>query len=85
MDLNKFNDDELRTELIRREHLRLAAMRPQLLEKPDFTKLINTCEEYVNDLMNGESVEDYHSRVFEATMIALYGPKVFDKINALDK
>jgi hypothetical protein len=83
MKLNEFNDDQLRDELLRREVLRQAAKRPALLEKPDYAKLISACESYINDVIKNDADEDSEHWIYEEAMFALYGPKVFDKINDL--
>ena len=56
-------------------------MTPKQLEEIDLPTLRLYAECYVKDLAEGKMNEDFPQYMFEAVMITLYGPNIFDWIN----
>ena len=55
--------------------------RPKVLEDIDTQSIIDTCENYLNDVENGYESKDFKEYIFEDVMIAVYGKDVFGYIN----
>lgn len=73
-DLKNLSDDELEKELLRRKEEKAAKATPKPLAKPDFTELIGTIvdgiEQAVRDRRAGKDFDHY---VCEAAVEAVYG------------
>lgn len=76
MNLSEIPDDALEKEVERRE----LQARPKPISDPDFTKLINACVEFIDDLAAKRS--DTEHWIFEAAMVAVFGEEVWEWINS---
>jgi hypothetical protein len=51
---------------------------PKPLENPDWSKVIQTCQEHIKEYIEGTQVDsDLPHYVYEATMVAVFGPDVW--------
>lgn len=79
--LKNATDEELKKELEERE-LRKKGPRPQLVTKPDLSRLVKMFEDHIAEVERGEisddSVDDFKQYVYEETAQTLYGRKYFD-------
>lgn len=82
--LGFFSNDELKAELQRRENAERLAAIPKPIENPDFSNLVNQCNQYITDLSErifpGED-GDFKEYIFEEAMKAVYGKNVFAWVN----
>jgi hypothetical protein len=84
-EFKEFTDEEIHAEIYRRNRERL---KPKKLYnavehiKDHYYKLINICEEYINNIAEGNHVgsDDEHF-VFEEAIKAVYGKDIFIWIN----
>ena len=75
------SDEELKAELDRRA-AEQKDPRPRPLTEPDFRPLVACLEEGMTEIDKyGEIPKDFKHYVYEAAMVAIYGPKVFPWIN----
>ena len=79
--VDEMSEVELTEELLRRKKAREAAETPKLLENPDLTGLIRTCQGYIADVKKGRTDEDDPHYIYEEALKALYGKDVFNWIN----
>lgn len=75
--IEEYSEVELKNELGRRKIEKAQAERPELIDKPDFTKLILLCDEYVDGCINKNLDEDQVQWIFEEAMTAVFGDKIF--------
>jgi hypothetical protein len=81
MDIRDIPTDELDKELLRREK---AINRPSKVDAPahiDFKKLIDLCEEVLDDIEKDGYSKDHDHYIYEEAMQCIYGPKVWDWLN----
>lgn len=82
MDLKGVPDELLKAELARREKKK-STYRPIPLANPDLSKLVTLTEIHIREIADGESEDsDSPHYIYEEVMQALYGPNVFEWINA---
>lgn len=59
--------------------------KPTALPNPDFTKLIEALQEYIDfvgsDDFHEDVDDDYENEIFETALEAVYGPNVWNWIN----
>jgi hypothetical protein len=85
-EFKEFTDEEIHCELYRRDREKL---KPKKLYnavehiKGHYDKLISTCEEYINNMNdgNGADTNDEHF-IFEEALKAVYGNDIFNWINS---
>lgn len=81
-DISEMTNQELERELQRRKRKKEAAARPRVVAKIDLTNLIEITESHISNLSRCEERDDDKQYIYEAAMIAIYGPDVFDWINS---
>jgi hypothetical protein len=81
-DLLDASDEQLRAELARRAKI-AKSYRPIPLAQPDFSKLIACTEARIREIAENEGEDtDTSHYIYEEAMKAIYGPEVFNWINA---
>ena len=79
--MKEFTTEELQVELDRRKK-----RRPYPMVNPNLTKLKKLCDEYIDAVINGKSVDsDYDHFIYEAAIQAIYGENIFDWIIANER
>ena len=82
MSLKNVSEKDLEAELARRKKAKEAGERPKLVKSPDLSKLIACGEAHIASLETEGFVDDDSAHyIYEAAMIALYGPDIFKWIN----
>jgi hypothetical protein len=80
--VDNLSDQELRTELKRRQQEAQLNRIPKPLAEPDWTDLKKVCEEYIAALAKDYYPdEDFGHYIYEAALEAIYGPDVWGFIN----
>lgn len=79
MSLVGFSDGELKAELERRAQRAKERDKPQQVENPNLTKLREVCQEYIDELADGNKHEagDYREYIYEAALECIFGEGVF--------
>lgn len=89
-DIEEFDDEELETELKRRQEKKRIAAKPKPLKNIDWTPLINMCQEQIDNLHENEMCDeddrqyidsDIDHYVYECAMTCVFGANVFKWIN----
>jgi hypothetical protein len=77
-DLTPFDDEELKTELTRRE---IEAI-PKIIENPNFEALKKICSDYIDTLSStGQEQKDIHHYIYEVSLECCFGKSVWGWIN----
>lgn len=80
-DLSTLSIEELQEELKKREQVNT---RPKELPNKDFSQVINTVREYVEDMIEQEwDNDDWRQYIFEAAVEAVYGQEFWGWKNKL--
>jgi hypothetical protein len=82
VDIKKATDSELEKELERRKKEKESLKTPVPLKKPDFTRLISTCQHNIKEIGEGRSDTDTAHYIYEEAMTAVYGKDVWKWVNA---
>lgn len=76
--LENMTVEQLREELAKREKEIKDQEKPKLLENKDFSKVVEYCVEYIEELnVNGYADEDLRHYIYEAAMTACFGDDVW--------
>ena len=81
--LSVLTTEELQAELARRKQPK--ALKPQPLDNPDWTMLKELCRGYIEVIAESgvDGVdEDVRQLIFEEAIMAVYGKRIFDWVNA---
>lgn len=62
-------------------HSEYQVSKPQLVAKPDFSRLISMSQNYLEALEAGTNADDYDHYIYEEALAAIFGASVFDYIN----
>ncbi len=76
-DLRSFTTQQLRKELERRDK----RGQPTMVAAPDFTKVMDLTEQYIDNLAHHVSDADHERHIFEEVVEACYGEHVWEWIN----
>jgi hypothetical protein len=82
MDLKNATEEELKSELQRRED---AKKMPQLNPNPDFTKLISSCAAVAKDLEEQRYSKDAYHFIYAEAMTAVFGEGFWNWMRENDK
>jgi hypothetical protein len=80
--LEDFSDEDLKSELKRRELLKSKIPERLSKEKINLTKTIKCCDDYINSIHNNHPDPDIEY-IFEAALEAIYGEKIWAWINEM--
>lgn len=76
--LKKVSDADLEAELARRKKDKEAGDRPKPLPNPDFSRVVETFEQFLDQLdAEGYWDDDANHYIYEETAKAIYGPDFF--------
>lgn len=79
--ISQFSLEELQDEIKRRDENK--SNKPEPLKEKDFSALIQTCTEYIEEIATKEYAdEDFTEWIYEAALEAVYGEKIWDWKNA---
>ena len=81
-DLSHISDADLQAEPGRREQARKDANKPQMLDNPDFSKVIAYCKDYMDAFnQTGRSSDTIALDIFVASLKAVFGENVYEWID----
>lgn len=75
---------QLQAELVRRNKEEKEDSIPEPLKNIDFEYIIKLCQEYISDVSKGIADDDYDCWFFGETMMAVFGPQIWQWINKED-
>lgn len=80
--LSQLTDEQLQQELQKRMEKKKQKEKPKQLENPDFSRLREYCQEYIDHLdKNGYEDDDIQHYIYEEALQAIFGRDVFGWIN----
>ena len=79
--LAEFGTEELLAEIGERESRKSKNSRPRLLENPDYSELLKTCELIFDEYEYDGYSKDAGKYIYEVVLECLYGQNVFNWVN----
>jgi hypothetical protein len=79
---DQFTDEQLEQEMARRQRIKEEEKKPKQIERPDLTRLRQSCQTYIDTLADkGYPPKDGDHYIFETAMNTIYGDRVWSWVN----